>query len=46
MRQEWGDAMIVAGSFVISLVSDSILRHTTFKYLAELMKKEHVQEKT
>ncbi|HUW48021.1 MAG TPA: Lrp/AsnC family transcriptional regulator [Patescibacteria group bacterium] len=40
IRQEWGDAMTVAGSFMISLVSDSILRNLTFKHLAELMKRE------
>jgi DNA-binding Lrp family transcriptional regulator len=45
IRQEWGESMAVAGSFIISLISDSILRNLTFKYLAELMKKEHVQKK-
>jgi hypothetical protein len=38
--------MTVTDSFVISLVSDNILRNLTFKHLAELLKKEHVQEKT
>jgi len=46
IRQEWGEIMTITGSFVISLVSDSILRHITFKYLAELMKKEQIQNKT
>jgi DNA-binding Lrp family transcriptional regulator len=46
IRQEWGNIMAVAGSFIISLVSDSILRNLTFKYLAESVKKEHVQKKT
>jgi DNA-binding Lrp family transcriptional regulator len=46
IRQEWGEIMTVAGSFIISIASDSILRNLTFKYLAELMKREHVQNKT
>jgi DNA-binding Lrp family transcriptional regulator len=46
IKQEWGEIMEVVGSFIISLPSDSVLRHLTFKYLAELMKREHVQKKT
>ena len=46
IRQDWGNVMAVAGSFIISLASDSILRNLTFKYLAESVKKEHVQKKT
>jgi hypothetical protein len=46
IRQEWGNVMAVSGSFIISLASDSILRNLTFKYLAESVKKEHVQKKT
>jgi DNA-binding Lrp family transcriptional regulator len=46
IKQEWGEIMTVAGSFVISLTSDSTLRYLTFKYLAELIKKEQCQEKT
>jgi DNA-binding Lrp family transcriptional regulator len=46
IRQEWGNVMAVAGSFIISLASDSILRNLTFKYLAESVKKEHAQKKT
>ena len=46
IKQEWGEIMEVVGSFIVSLPSDSVLRHLTFKYLAELMKNEHVREKT
>jgi len=46
IKQEWEEIMAVEGSFIISLTSDSILRHLTFKNLAELIKKEHGQEKT
>ncbi len=45
-RQEWGGIMAIMGSFVISLASDSIIRNLTFRYLAELIKKEHVEKKT
>jgi DNA-binding Lrp family transcriptional regulator len=46
IKQEWGEIMTVGGSFIISLTSDSILRHLTFKYLAELSKEGHIQQKT
>lgn len=46
VSEEWKEIMTVTDSFVISLVSDSMLRNLTFKHLAELLKKEHVQEKT
>jgi DNA-binding Lrp family transcriptional regulator len=46
IKKEWGEIMTVVGSFIISLTSDSILRHLTFKYLAELIKEEHIQQKT
>jgi DNA-binding Lrp family transcriptional regulator len=46
IKQEWGEIMTVVGSFIISLTSDSILRHLTFKYLAELIKEEHIQQRT
>ena len=45
IKQEWGEIMEVVGSFLISLPNDSVLRHLTFKYLAELMKRENVQKK-
>ena len=38
--------MTVAGSFVISLTSDSTLRNLTFKYLAKLLETENAQQKT
>ena len=43
IKQEWGEIMAVAGSFIISLASDSILRHFTFKYLAEMIKEANAQ---
>jgi DNA-binding Lrp family transcriptional regulator len=46
IKQEWGEIMTVVGSFIISLTSDNILRHLTFKYLAELIKEEHIQQRT
>ncbi len=46
IKQEGGEIMTVVGSFIISLTSDSILRHLTFKYLAELVKEGHIQQKT
>ena len=45
IKQEWGEIMEVVGSFIVSLPSDSVLRNFTFKYLAELLKRENVQKK-
>jgi DNA-binding Lrp family transcriptional regulator len=39
-RQEWGQIMEVVGSFLVSLPTDIVGRNLTFKYLAELMKRE------
>lgn len=46
IKEEWETIMAIAGSFIISLVSDSMLRNFTFKYLAESIRKEHVKKKT
>ena len=40
----WGKYFETFSSFIVSLQSDNILRDITFKYVAELMKKEHVKE--
>jgi hypothetical protein len=40
-----GKCFEVFSTFMVSLQSDNILRNLTFKYLAELMKKENVQKK-
>jgi DNA-binding Lrp family transcriptional regulator len=41
----WGKCFEVFSTFIVSLQTDNILRNLTFKYLAELMKRENVQKK-
>jgi DNA-binding Lrp family transcriptional regulator len=38
-KREWTEFMTIMGSFIISLVSDSIPRHLTLKSLTELIEK-------
>jgi hypothetical protein len=40
----WGKYFETFSSFIVSLQSDNVLRDITFKYVAELMKKEHIKE--
>jgi DNA-binding Lrp family transcriptional regulator len=40
----WGKCFKSFSSFIVSLQSDNVLRNITFRYLAELMKKEHSKE--
>jgi DNA-binding Lrp family transcriptional regulator len=46
IKQESGQIMAVASSYIISITSDITLRDLTFTYLTELLKKENIQQKT
>jgi hypothetical protein len=46
LAQEWQPFLGRPETFIVSLTSDNILRNLTFKYLAELLKKENAQQKT
>jgi len=46
LREEWEPFLGQPRSFLISLKSDNIPRDLTFKYLSELIGREHVEQKT
>jgi hypothetical protein len=46
LKEDWEPFLGLPETFIVSLQSDNILRNLTFKYLAELFKKENAQQKT
>jgi len=46
LKEDWKPFLGQPETFIVSLQSDNILRNLTFKYLAELFKKEIAQQKT